>query len=415
MLPTCHALCATFLGLVLQDAPIWPDYRGPGLDGHAPEAEVPLEWSEKEGVQWKTPIPGRGWSTPVVHRGEAWMTTATPKGDRLSVLAVDVDTGAIVHRAVLFEVEEPQERSKLNSYASPSAVIAEGRVWVHYGAEGTACIDTETRKVLWRRTDLRCDHMEGPGSSPLLVDGKLVINVDGGDVQYVVALEAETGETAWRVERSASLAPLVADFRKAYSTPILVEGKRSPLVLSSGARRTSAFDPDDGREVWYVDHPGFSMSSRPVTDGKRVFLTTGFMRSELWAVRLGGKGDVTKSHVLWKHKKNVPTMPSAVLIDGYLYLVDDGSIASCIDAKNGNRMWRERIDGDHSSSPVYAGGRLYFFDREGKSTVIAPSKKFQVLARNELDDGMMASPVVVGDSFLLRTRTHLYRIATPGE
>ncbi len=364
---------------------------------------------------WKTPIPGRAWSTPVVFAGEAWMTNATPDGKTLSVLVVDIESGALAHEATLFEVDEPQHRNQLNSFASPSPVIEAGKVWLHFGSEGTACLDTETRKVLWRRTDLNCDHMEGPGSSPIVVGDRLVFHVDGGDEQYVVALDKNTGETLWKTERSAQLDGLVPDLRKAYSTPIVVESKSGPLIISSGASRTSGYDAASGREVWYVDHPGFSMSSRPVTDGEHVFLTTGFMRAELWAVRLGGEGDITKTHVVWKHKKNVPTMASLLLVDEHLFLVDDGSIASCVEASSGKRLWRERIDGDHSSSPIHAGGRLYFFDREGHATILAASPEFQVLARNELEDGLMASPVALGDTLLLRTRSHLYRIGAGGQ
>ncbi|MAF65566.1 MAG: quinonprotein alcohol dehydrogenase [Planctomycetes bacterium] len=405
-----HLPLSALLALGSLTGDVWPDFRGPTADGHAADANPPMEWSEARNVSWKTAIHGRGWSTPVVRDGLAWMTTADEGGHALSVVCVDIGKGAVVHDRVLFEVPEPQERMALNSYASPSAVIEQGRVWIHFGAEGTACLDTATGRTLWERRDLRCEHLVGPGSSPILHGTRLLFHVDGADVQYVTALDKNTGETVWRTERSVDLSGEAPDRRKAFSTPILLAADGHEQLISTGANASVAYDPRDGSELWKVLYSGFSQSSRPIAAEGVVYLNTGFMKPQLWAVRADGTGDVTASHVLWKRRRGVPTMSSPLLVAGRLFLVSDGGIVSCLAADTGAELWRARVGGEYSASPLFAAGRLYFCDRGGLTTVITPTDELCVLAENELDSGLMASPAVVGDALLLRTGTHLYRI-----
>ena len=393
---------------------VWPDFRGPSHDGCAIEADVPLVWSETENVRWKTAIRGRGWSTPVVAGGLGWMTSASPDGRQLYAIAVDVETGEIAHSKLVFTVEKPESVNALNSYASPSPVIDGSRVYLHYGTYGTAALDRASGEVLWKRRDLRCDHEEGPGSSPVLFGDLLILNVDGRDVQYVVALRRDSGETVWRADRTAPrLDSIGPGSRKAFSTPIAVVVDGEPQLISTGALETVAYDQGSGAELWKVRHGGFSMASRPIAGEGLVFLNTGLAKTEMWAVRLGGKGDVTGTHVVWKHKRNVPRIPSPVLAAGHIYMVSDQGIATCLDAETGKRRWRERLGGEYCASPIAARGRLYFFDREGRTVVLAAEPEYRVLAENQLAGGFMASPVVVANALLLRTETHLYRIETP--
>lgn len=370
-----------------------------------------MRWNEKENVRWKVSIPGTAWSSPVVWDGQVWVTTASPKGHMMGVVAVDVVTGKKIHERLLIENEKPAEKNPLNSYASPTPVIEEGRVYVHFGSYGTACLDTRTGKTLWERSDLPCDHATGPGSSPILHGDLLIFHMDGRDVQYVVALDKKTGKTRWKTDRTIDLSKQAPDMRRAFSTPIVIDVDGAPRLISTGSQATYAYEPSTGKEVWRLYHKGFSQSSRPVLGDGLLFLNTGFVRPQLLAVRPGGKGDVTgKDAIAWTARRSVPTMPSPLFLDGRIYIVSDGGVASCLDAKTGKSLWRERIGGEHSASPIHAGGRIYFFDREGGTVVISPGPTFKKLAENRLDSGFMASAAVVGDAFIFRTKKHLYRI-----
>lgn len=408
------AILATALSadaLSAQGSAPWPDYRGPGQQGHAPESSrPPLRWSETKNIRWKTAIPGASWSSPIVCDGKVWLTNASADGSKHFVLGVDFETGKLIHEVELWTNEEVQPKHKLNSHASPSAVAEAGRVYVHFGTYGTACLDSEKAELLWKRRDLNCNHIVGPGSSPILWGDRLIFHVDGGDVQYVVALDKKSGKTLWKTERSVDLSKQIPDMRKAYSTPIAIQVDGKPQLISSGAQASYAYDPLSGKELWRVRHKGFSMSSRPLHDGEHAYLNTGFMKARLLAVRTDGEGDVSRSHLAWTYRRGVPTIPSPILIDGRLYLVSDTGILTCVDAKRGKRLWYERLDGAYSASLLHAGRHLYLFDREGRGHVLEPGAEYREVAVNELAGGCMASPAVVGDALVVRTKTHLYRI-----
>ncbi|MFO7904572.1 MAG: PQQ-binding-like beta-propeller repeat protein [Planctomycetota bacterium] len=391
-------------------AEYWPQFRGPAGDGHAGNAEVPLHWSETKNIAWKTAIHDRGWSSPVVWDDQIWMTTATPDGHEMFAVCCDLKTGRILHDKKVFEVRDPNEIHSLNSYASPTPVVEAGRVYVHFGTYGTACLDTDAAQVLWSRRDLNCDHYRGPGSSPVIHGDLLYLHYDGFDVQYVVALDKHTGETVWRTDRSTEFGDIDGDFRKAYCTPILIDVAGQSQLFSPGSQAAMAYDPKTGRELWKVRHTGFSSTARPLYGHGLVFFHTGFGRGKVLAVRPDGRGDVTESHVAWKVSRSVPAKPSSILVGARLYMVDDQGIATCLEAKTGETVWRERLRGDYSASPILAADRLYFFNQQGRAIVIRPGGEFQVLATNELDEGCMASPAVIGNGLLVRTETDLYRI-----
>jgi outer membrane protein assembly factor BamB len=388
----------------------WPQFRGPRGDGSSQATGLPLTWSETEHVRWKTAIHGRGHSSPVVWDGQIWLTTATEDGHRLFAVGVDRASGRILHDVPVFVVEHPQPIAALNTYASPTPVVEAGRVWVHFGTYGTACLDTASGKLLWSRDDLHCDHFRGPGSSPIIYRNLLVLHFDGIDVQYLTALNKNTGKTVWKTDRSTDFAGADGDLRKAYSTPLLAEVDGRRLLLSAGAKAAMAYLPASGEEVWKIRYDGFSNTSRPLFGEGLAFINTGFGKPELWAVRPEGLGDVTETHVVWKLNKSVPAKPSALLVGPQIYMVDDRGIASCIEARTGEVLWHERIGGEFSSSPIWTDGRIYVFDENGKSTVLADGRQFKLLATNHLDAGCMASPAVAGKSLLVRTKTHLYRI-----
>jgi outer membrane protein assembly factor BamB len=399
----------------------WPQFRGPSGNGHADGSGLPLKWNEETNVKWKSAIHGKGWSSPVVWAKQIWLTTATEDGKKLSVLCLDRDSGRVLLDKKLFDVAEPQFCHKFNSYASPTPVIEMGRVYITFGSPGIACIDTKTLKTLWTRRDFVCNHFRGAGSSPILFGDLLINHHDGADLQYAFALNKRNGRTVWNTKRSVDYKDLGpdgkpkadGDWRKAYATPHIATLNGRPVLISSSAKAHYAYEPATGRELWRVEELGqHSAGARPVLGQGLIFISTGYSKSQIMAVRHGGKGVVTETHVAWRYARSaVPEKPSMLLVGDLLYMVDDkGGIVTCLEARTGKEVWSERIGGNYSASPIYADGRLYFCSEEGKTTVLAPGRTFKKLAENKLDEGFMASPAVAGKAFFLRTKTHLYRI-----
>lgn len=387
----------------------WPQFRGPGGQGHSAATALPVEWSESENITWKRKIPGRGWSSPVILSGQVWMTTASEDGRSLRAVCVDEESGKILRDVEVLHQEDPPKINPKNSYASPSPIIEPGRLYVHFGAFGTGCVDTESGEVLWKTTDLQLDHKEGPGGSPVLYGNLMIQSCDGIDVQYVAALDKQTGKLVWKTSRPSDLHEN-PDFRKAYSTPLVINVAGRDLLLSPGADNLIAYEPITGAEVWKIRYKGFSNVPRPLFDGEKVYFCTGYMKPQLWAAYPEGQGDITESKVAWKYTQQVPANPSPILVGPHLYMVSDQGILTCIDTKTGEASWRERLGGNYSASPIYGAGKLYFWDEDGKSTVIKPGPTCEVIAENEIDGRIMATPAITGNAIFLRSDTHLYRI-----
>jgi outer membrane protein assembly factor BamB len=414
----------------------WPEFRGPAGNGFVPAEgdtkpdALPLTWSETQNVRWKTPIPHRGWSTPVVMAGQVWLTTATEDGHDFFAICVDEKTGAIVHNKKLFHCDAPESLGNdVNGYATPSPAIEPGRVYVHFGSYGTACLDTATGNVVWKRDDLRCRHYRGPSSSVVLYKDFVILTFDGVDLQYTIALNKQTGQNVWKTPRdvewndqdtaglNARQIELIrdGDRRKAHSTPLLFSDAagRSQL-LSVGAKAAFSYDPRNGYRIWRVNFDDFSVAPRPLYQNGIAYLVTGLTHPEMWAIRTDGTGDLTNDgRVLWRAKSRISKTASPVLVDGLIFMISDDGIVNCIDASNGEPVRSKRIGGRFAASPIYVPGakpRIYFCDQDGKTTVIRPTRTLDQLAANTLDDGCMASPAVDGSALFLRTRTNLYRI-----
>lgn len=405
--------------LIAQAADNWPQFRGPEGTGHSDARDLPQEWSETKNVVWKTAIHDRGWSSPVIYGKQVWLTSASPDGRKLFALCLDRDTGKIIRDLKLFDVETPQYAHPFNTYASPTPVIEKGRVYITFGSPGTACIDTNSFKVLWVRRDFECNHFRGSGSSPVIFRDLLLMHFDGSDHQFVAALDKRTGKTVWQTKRSIDFQDLdkngkpaaEGDLRKAFSTPHVAQINGRWEMISLGAKAAYSYDPLTGKELWRVEERAqHSASTRPVLGHGMIFFPTGFSAGQLFAVRTGGNGLITDTHVAWRVKRGVSNKPSILLIGDLIYMIGDTGIASCIDAKTGEQVWQQRIGGEYSASPVYADGKIWLFSEDGKTTVIKPSRTFEVLAENRLEQGFLASPAIAGKAFYLRTRTHLYRI-----
>jgi outer membrane protein assembly factor BamB len=404
----------------------WPDFRGARGDGHvvgtdAKPLGLPLHWSETNNVKWKTAIPHHGISTPVVMGNQVWLTTATPDGHDFFAIRVDADTGKISFNEKLFHSDNPESLgngASMNSYATPSAVIESGRVYVHFGSFGTACLDTSTGKTLWKRDDLRCRHYRGPASSPVLFENLLILTFDGADLQYHIALDKETGKTVWKTDRSVAWndenvpgqMAKDGDLRKAHSTPLIVNASGKIQMFSPGAKAAYGYDPRTGKELWKVQYNDWSVAPRPLFYKGLAYFVTGLTKKEMLAVKTDGSGDVTDTHIPWKVKTRVGKYSSPILVDGLIYTAADESFISCIDAVSGETVWTERVGGKFAASPIYGDGRLYFCDQQGTTLVVKPGRTLQVLSTNTLSSGFMASPAVAGKALLLRSKTHLYRI-----
>ncbi|RPH76873.1 MAG: quinonprotein alcohol dehydrogenase, partial [Nitrospiraceae bacterium] len=304
----------------------------------------------------------------------------------------------------------PQYCIERNSYASSTPVIEAGRLYVHYGAHGTACVDTESGKVLWTRRDLPCFHHRGPASSPILFQNLLLLTFDGYDLQYLAALDKQTGKTIWKQDRNIEYGTENGDAKKAYGTPSVIQVGNGYQLISPSAGAAVAYDPLTGQELWRVKAGGMNVAARPLYGNGLVILSTadgGFVQ---YAVKPDGKGDVTATHVVWKNAKGVPKQASHLLVGELLFMANEQGVVSCLDAKSGDTVWQKRIGGSFIASPLFAGGRIYLFDEEGQTQVIAAEREFKLLATNKLGDGFMASPAVWQKSLILRTTKNLYRI-----
>jgi outer membrane protein assembly factor BamB len=434
---TCQAKSLCGLLLVIWAfsgrASEWPEWRGPTAQGHAQAKGLPTHWSETSNVVWKTEIPGRGWSSPVIEGNEIWLTTAVERsakpedaarraktssnnqpltvlGDlELRAIALDRATGRMKHNLLLLTEHEPQRVHELNSYASPSPVLEDGRLYCHFGAFGNACVDTRAARVLWTNDTLRINHENGPGSSPIVWRDLLVFHLDGSDTQSIVALNKQNGSLVWRTTRSGAMVANPQG-RKSYATPLVLDVAGEPELFSAAADWLYGYNPRDGRELWKLAFGahGYSLSARPVADGNTFFTSIGFDEPELLAIRYGAKKN---PEILWRYAKGVSTMSSLLLVGNELYFVSDsGGILTCLEASTGKEHYRERLGGNHCSSPILADGRIYLASREGVTSVIKPGATFELVSQNKLSGKIMASPAAIGAALFVRTDAAMYKL-----
>lgn len=389
----------------------WPQFRGPTAQGHSTAVNVPTTWSESENVQWKVGVPGLGWSSPVVKDGRIWLTTAADQGKSLRLLSFDLTTGESLKNIEIFNIDKPSGIHNKNSHASPTPLLEDDRVYVHFGTHGTACVK-DNGVVLWT-ADLEYKHGHGSGGSPVIFENLLIINCDGTDTQYIVALDKFTGKEKWRTKR-AHISEARQNGEKmvgmGYSTPLLIPYKNTSLLLSTGGDHLGAYDARTGKEVWWSEYDGYSVIPRPVVAHDMVFVTSCYNRPVFYGIRLGGKGNVTESHIEWTLERGAPHSPSPIVVGNEIYIVSDRGIGTCLDAKTGKQHWQERLGGNYSASPIYVGGLIYFQDEKGTTILIEPGTEFKEVARNKVDGRTLATFTPIDYGLLLRTDTHLYRI-----
>lgn len=388
----------------------WLEFRGPDGAGHTDAANLPLKWGPRRNVAWRTPLEGEGWSSPVISEGRIYLTSAVVKDEdskdrSLRVLKLDAKSGKVLRDVEVFQQDgatAPKIHSK-NSHASPTPLLHDDRVYVHFGHQGTAALDLDLN-VVWKKV-FRYPPVHGNGGTPIIADDKLIFSCDGARDPFIVALNLENGEEAWRTSRKS-------DARKKFSfaTAQAIEVDGQTQIISPGSNVVYALDPADGSVIWQVRYDGYSVIPRPVYGDGMLFVATGYDRPSVIAIRVDGQGDVTDTHVAWTVQRGAPHTPSLLLHESELFMVSDRGIASCLDAATGEVIWQERLGGNFSSSPLLAGDRIYFQDEKGKATVVKAARKFEVLAENDLKERTLASYAPVDGALFIRTAEALYRI-----
>lgn len=395
----------------------WPQFLGPTGDGQSAAKDVPLEWSATKNVVWKTPIPGRGWSSPALVGGKLYLTTAVAtrgsedgaKSDRsLRALCVDAATGKILWDKEVFTqdgAKAPDSIHKKNGHASPSPVVADGKLFVHFGHQGTACLNLDGT-IVWTQRGLNYEPQHGNGGSPIVVDDKLVFNCDGRSDPFIVALNTSDGKVAWKVAR-----PTKAPKKFAFATDALITVSGRKMIISPGADLVQALDPKDGSEIWRCVYEGYSIVPKPIYGQGLVFLSSAFDTPDVYAISPDGKGDVTDTHVKWTAGKGAPCTPTMSLVGDELYWVNDSGMASCVEAKTGKSIWQERTGlKGVSASLIHAGGRIYVQGEDGKTVVLQTGGKFKILAENSLGEKTYATPVPLDGGLIIRGEANLYRL-----
>lgn len=401
---------ASAMFLSQANAESWPSFRGPSGDGHVKGEKLPDSFKPGQEL-WKQNIPGKGWSTPAVVAGKIYLTTAIPGGEgpmanqSLEAICIGAADGKILWKTPIFEQKgetAPKIHSK-NSHASPSPIWNDGKLYVHFGHMGTACLD-EQGKILWKIPGLYSKPVHGNGGSPILVDDMLIFSCDGTDAQKVVAIKTKDGTQVWSTDRKASPGKPFS-----FSTPALIEVDGKKMVISPASDMVGAYDPKTGKEIWRVKYKGYSVIPKPLFVNGLVFVSTSYDRPVLYAIKPNGEGDVTETHVAWKLEKNIPHTPSLIAEGPDLFMVADNGMASCVEAATGKVHWGpERIDGAYSASPVISDGKIYFQSEEGKTTVVKAARTFQKIATSDMGERTLASFAVADGKLFVRTEKNLF-------
>jgi len=396
----CVVVLGTFGPAGMAMAADWPQFRGPDGQGHSTERGLPTEWSETENVVWKTPIDGLGWSSPTIRQGQIWITTAIEAEGSLRAVCLDTRTGKILRDVEVFHKEDLGRIQSKNSHASPTPVIDGERIYVNFGAHGTACLSSRG-EILWRNQELEYDHRHGPAGSPVLWKDLLIVNCDGADKQFVVAFDTLTGAIKWTRPREG---------RMAYATPLTIRVGDADQLVSPGGDAVVSYDPANGKEIWRFRYDGYSVVPRPVFGHGLTYVSSGYDSPILYAIRVDGQGDVTENGAAWTLRRGAPHNPSPLLNGDELYFVSDLGVASCVDARTGESHWQLRLGGGFSASPMENEGNIYFTNEDGLTTVMAAGKAAKKLFANQVEGRTLASLATSDHAIFLRTDKALYRI-----
>ena len=389
----------------------WMRFRGPTGQGLSNETNLPVTWSATESVKWKTSLPGKGWSSPIVYEDLIFLTASTEEGVSCQVICLNRKDGSVnwtteVHR------QKPGPMRKQNSYATPTPVTDGKHVYsVFY--DGTIIAVDFSGKIVWKNSEIDFFSLHGLGASPIVANGQVIMPFDGSsrdetqigwkvpwEKAVVLSVDAEDGTVRWKGQRGKS--------RVGHVTPILVDNNSQ--VISAGGDRVQGFDLDTGNRIWSIYSQGEGVTPSPVVGNGLLYTSSGFEAPTLRAIRLGGKGDVTSTHIAWEQKSGVAALSSLLYIEPHLYSISRDNILHCLEAASGEIVWRQRLDGTYSASPVYADGRIYLLSAEGETLVLRPGAKYEEIATNDLGETCYASMAVSQGNFFIRSAQHLYCI-----
>jgi len=381
----------------------WPSWRGPRRDGVSDETGIPIRWSQTENILWRVPIPGKGHSSPIVWGDRIFVTTCEKKQEQRILLCIDRRDGKILWRRVVLTA--PLERiNRLNSCASSTPATDGKHVYVSFQDRKTmfvACYDFEGRRV-WSRAPGKFHAMHGFCSSPVLYKDMVILNGDQDGEAYIVALDKATGAERWRADRPNRV--------RSYVPPVIFDAAGRKQLVLSGSKCVASYNPDTGRRIWIVDGPTEQFVASLVQAEGVLFCTGGWPELHLIGIRPDGEGNVTKTHVVWHHRKAASYVPSPIAHDKCFFVVSDKGVASCLEARSGKRLWMERLGRHHSASPVSADGRLYFLDDDGQTFVLKAAPKFEVVSKNALREPCYASPAISRGRIYIRALHRLYCI-----
>ena len=392
----------------------WSSFRGPNGQGISTEADLPLTWTDAENISWKTAIPGEAWSSPIIHSGQAYLTTTTDEGKSCRLISLNAKTGKLNWNLEVHQ-QTPGAKRTQNSYATPTPVTDGVQIYAAF-ADGTVVAVSRDGKPAWKNRDVRFHSLHGLGASPILVNDLIIMPFDGSspeqkelgwkipwDEAVVLAIDTRTGKTVWKGKRDAS--------RVGHVTPITIDN--GATIVSAAGDRVQAFDAKTGTRIWSVYSQGEGVTPTPALGKGMIYTSSGFEEPTIRAIRLDGSGDVKDTHIIWEQTKGVPAMPSPLLVGPHLYTITRDNILYCIDAEDGQPLWNKRLSGTHSASPVFADGRIYILSETGTTLVLEPGSQYKELASNPLDEKCLASMAVSDGHFFIRGINHLFCIGRP--
>ena len=409
------ALLISLFGSTESRSENWPGFRGPTGQGLSSETDLPTRWSGTENVAWKTVVPGDGWSSPVIHGDRVFVTSTTDEGRYCHVICLDRRDGKILWNRRTFE-QTPTKKRRENSFATSTPATDGQHVYAVFSNGRIVALDNAGR-VVWTNHDVKFYGHHGLAASPLLYKDLVIMPFDGSShgennrigwkipwkEAVLLALDKTTGQVRWRGERGLS--------RLGHVTPCVSRQGGRVQIVSGAGDVVQGFDPVSGQRIWSIYSKGEGVTPSIVLGDGLVFSCSGFEAPTIRVVRAGGQGDVTKTHIAWEQKTGVPSLASMLYIKPHLYGVTDKGVVHCYDARTGEVVWRERIEGKHSSSPIYAAGKIYFLEEAtGASIVIEAGSKFKQIARNTLGEKCKASMAAAQGNLFIRSERHLYCI-----